>query len=1109
MPKKFDFLSPGIKITEVDQSVLPAETEEDGPIIIGRTRKGPGMQPVKIKSLEDFVKVFGTPAPGGSSVTGDLWRDGPNISAPTYGAYAAQSWLASENSPITMVRLLGDESSTAADGSTGKAGWQLTNSSTSPTIADNSTAYGLFIIESGSVGQGSFREFKAASNTKGDYEGDTFTITRQGGTTYTFEFVADGGAVGNAANVTVDISSQSTRQGIASVVVAAIQTKIDDGSLTNLSVKLMGTADADGTIRVLNYSTTTTVALASSDTSRLGLEAGDDTDFTDASATIAVAPKATGTGALAAVLYCDSGYMTLSGCVANDNGLGIATSNTASAATLVESIADNCGFGINIFNSSGTQVGGTLKFDFSRNSAKYIRKVLNTTPQLTSTTMTAAGNRTTYWLGESYERHLRSLVTGSLTGRQYGILLPLQKADNSAATGNWGYHRAKHKHASTGFVIADDTGNDNANYDALNATKLFKFECLHSGDELQKEIGIAISEIKLAPNPQSYAYGSFTVTVLDLYNGQQLETFSNCNLDPNSANFVARKIGDQKLVWDDVNKKFNVNFDNPNVSDYIRVEMFDENASNYKASAIPFGFLGPGRPKSFLLTSGSTSALNTSFQSFTGHFVEGSGSVPATVYVDDDNGASGTFFSSSIEDIAMKFEFPKLQLRLSGTDGFVANPYKALFGIRPKTGTSTNNHDYDYCDYVRALPSNYDGNTLTPTGDFEHSFAFTLDDIVIRDGLNHVYHMSGSRKDGTSYTAVSGTAALLDKKVKQFLMPMFGGRHGLDIKEYEPFRNDKIAGLGTTDATNYLRYSLGKALDSVADPEYIPANLLVMPGIIDNSTTNKLIGVAEDRQDVLAIIDIDGDYVSVYESTSDASTRRGSVDTAISTLKNRNIDSTFACAFYPAVQVLDKLNNNQRVWLPSSIAGLGGIAQSEAASAAWFAPAGFNRGGLGNLGGSAGPTVVQARQRLDSDDRDKMYSEANINPIATFPNEGVVIFGQKTLQTGVESALGRINVRRLLIYLKSRISDVARTILFDNNVSSTWARFKARAEPILSDVQSRFGLTEYRLVLDETTTTPDLIDKNILYAQVYLKPARAIEFIAIDFIVTRTGAQFA
>jgi phage tail sheath protein FI len=173
----------------------------------------------------------------------------------------------------------------------------------------------------------------------------------------------------------------------------------------------------------------------------------------------------------------------------------------------------------------------------------------------------------------------------------------------------------------------------------------------------------------------------------------------------------------------------------------------------------------------------------------------------------------------------------------------------------------------------------------------------------------------------------------------------------------------------------------------------------------------------------------------------------------------------------------------------------------------WFAPAGFNRGGLGNLGGSQGPRVVQARQRLDVSDRDKLY-EQNINPIATFPNEGVVIFGQKTLQS-TPSALDRINVRRLMIYLKSEVSKISRNLLFDQNVSSTWNRFKGQVEPLLAGVQSRFGITEYKLVLDETTTTPDLIDRNIMYAKIYLKPARAIEYIVVDFVITRTGADFA
>jgi phage tail sheath protein FI len=143
---------------------------------------------------------------------------------------------------------------------------------------------------------------------------------------------------------------------------------------------------------------------------------------------------------------------------------------------------------------------------------------------------------------------------------------------------------------------------------------------------------------------------------------------------------------------------------------------------------------------------------------------------------------------------------------------------------------------------------------------------------------------------------------------------------------------------------------------------------------------------------------------------------------------------------------------------------------------------------------------------LTKQDRDDLYEE-NINPIARFPAVGeIVIFGQKTLQQ-TPSALDRINVRRLMIYLKKKIGEIADTILFDQNVNTTWNRFRAQARRVLSDVQARFGITEFKLVLDETTTTADLVDRNILYAKIFVKPARAIEFIAIDFVITRSGIE--
>ena len=145
-------------------------------------------------------------------------------------------------------------------------------------------------------------------------------------------------------------------------------------------------------------------------------------------------------------------------------------------------------------------------------------------------------------------------------------------------------------------------------------------------------------------------------------------------------------------------------------------------------------------------------------------------------------------------------------------------------------------------------------------------------------------------------------------------------------------------------------------------------------------------------------------------------------------------------------------------------------------------------------------------QKLTSKQRDDLY-EASINPIASFPSEGIVIFGQKTLQV-TPSALDRINVRRLMIFLKRRISQIANTILFDQNVQTTWNRFTGQVGPFLESVKTGLGLTEYKVVLDNSTTTPDLIDQNVLYAKIFLKPARAIEYIAIDFNISRTGASF-
>jgi len=936
MAKKFDFLSPGIEIREIDQSFIPAQVDAEGPIIIGRTRKGPANKPVKIRNLDDFVSVFGLPVAGGNGVQGDMWRDG-NMSGPTYASYAAQAWLASDQSPVTMVRLAGEDHPNADPD--GLAGWSLSGT-ISPDYAQNSTAYGLFLFTSSST----------------------------------------------------------------------------------------------------------------------------NTDLT---------------GALGAVFYCDSGYLTLAG--RNWNG-----DSVEQAGTFMKSEANN-EFNLRIKDADDNNVGNAITFNFNRNSSKYIRSVFNTNPQLVNSETTPAAQRKTYWLGETFNRQVEDLSLGTAAGNSYAMLLPLV-----SGTSNWADHKEGALESKTGWVISQQE---------MGQEELFKFKCLHVGNEVEKEYMIAIEEIRSAANPTVDPFGTFTVAVKNL-SGQTIERFSGCNLNPSSPSYVARKIGDQFIQWSDKDRRYRTYGDFQNQSDliYIEVKQFIKDGAGQ--GYLPAGFVGPTRPKGFSLLSGalSASAYDDPTEDFAGAFVDGSGSVPGT--------ENSGHFVFGPTDFTASVNFPSIPLRQNGTEGGAPNPYRAYYGIRPKISAASNKNDPDYVDYLRALPAGItDG-----AADFEPSFVFTLDDLVINTGSNEVTYTSGSYKTSAPYTSTdsftsdSGSFSdLLDLGVRQFLMPLHGGFDGFDITEKEPFRDIPDT---RDDKTSYLHYTLNKALDTVLDPEVVPANMLLVPGIRKPVITNRVIDVAESRKDVLAIIDLEEDYTPQAERASDAeeTSSLGDVTQAVNALKERNLNSSYACTFYPWVQISDNLSGNQLLWVPPSVAALGAFGKSQAQSELWFAPAGFNRGGLGELGGPRGPKAVQARQRLDSRERDALY-EVNINPIATFPAEGLVIFGQKTLQAD-QSALDRINVRRLVLYLKSRVSTVSRNLLFDQNIESTWNRFKSQVNPILADTRARFGLSDYKLILDSTTTTADLVDRNIMYAKIYIKPARAIEYIVVDFVITKTGADF-
>jgi phage tail sheath protein FI len=293
----------------------------------------------------------------------------------------------------------------------------------------------------------------------------------------------------------------------------------------------------------------------------------------------------------------------------------------------------------------------------------------------------------------------------------------------------------------------------------------------------------------------------------------------------------------------------------------------------------------------------------------------------------------------------------------------------------------------------------------------------------------------------------------------------------------------------------------------VKSPEMVEMKLATMPGISNKNLTAKLIQTCEARADALAIVDLPNIYKpesEVYAPNFESRVDGTTPSLSAKALIQRRINSSYGCTYYPWVQIRDTIDGSP-VWVPPSVVALGAMAYTEQRDEVWFAPAGFNRGGLNE--GNAGVPVLQVSEQLLSRDRDVLY-DANINPIASFVSEGIVIFGQKTLQS-TKSALDRINVRRLLIFVKKEVSRISNSLLFDNNLPATWNRFKSLVVPMLESVQTRLGLADFKVVLDETTTTSDLVDRNIMYAKIFLKPARAIEFIAVDFVITRSGAGFA
>ena len=305
----------------------------------------------------------------------------------------------------------------------------------------------------------------------------------------------------------------------------------------------------------------------------------------------------------------------------------------------------------------------------------------------------------------------------------------------------------------------------------------------------------------------------------------------------------------------------------------------------------------------------------------------------------------------------------------------------------------------------------------------------------------------------------------------------------MELTSGNKYYSEIVAGVSNTQGLVSANYT--NMVNLLANQDDYRFNVILTPGLIDSgafaTTVASIISNTQNRGDSIYVVD-----QNPYNST---------VGNAVTAAATRN--TSYAATYWPWVQTVDP-DSGARVFVPASTMIGGVYAFNDSVSEPWFAPAGINRGGLSN--------VIRAEQKLPQSSRDTLYS-GNVNPIATFPGTGVVVYGQKTLQKQA-SALDRVNVRRLLIALKSYISQVANNLVFEQNTIATRNQFLSQVNPFLESVQQRQGLYAFKVIMDDSNNTADVIDRNQLIGQIYIQPTKTAEFIYLDFNILPTGATF-
>jgi hypothetical protein len=756
----------------------------------------------------------------------------------------------------------------------------------------------------------------------------------------------------------------------------------------------------------------------------------------------------------------------------------------------------------------------TLTASFDPTAPNYLTKILNTDPYK----IEEAG----HYLYADYKIQPAFAVpsgagvitasqgAGTATGfaeiEEIAFLLSGSTARNvgSATVPSYENFEDRYQTAKTPWVISQPFGGTEEN--------LFRISALDDGIYPNTRFKFSIEAI--APGTDAEPYGRFDLLVRQYDDNDKtmavLEAFRGVSLNPKSPTYIARIIGDYKTFYNfDAavgSQKLITEGTFPNKSRYIRVEMADKVVNaELDATALPLGFRGAPH----LVTSGSG---------------------PMAAHSD-------TAYQPTANQYYNLVQIP-VPFRETLTKGTAPSKTvdKALYwGVQFEEKTvvaepnSTTTLDTSIDSFVKYFPnfqtswlnfivSNNQGAADTVANGIIDADRFLNNKFTLRNlrvtqntttGLVDTTLISEWKYIRQGNIAESGISRSLEvadlsdsaaRNVAKFSFFLQGGWDGTNLLDRQM---DNITNEAITEEMNYASRgtangpsvkAFDKALDIFADSTEVDIQLMAIPGIRHSIITDRGLLVNEERFDSMFLMDIAEYDVNNLLVTSSGQTT--SVRYTTNQFVTRGINNSFGATYFPNVVLKDSFTGKTFI-VPPSVATLGAFSKNDALGHPWFAPAGFTRGAL--------DTTEDSAMRLSRTNMDTLY-ENNINPIVSFAgSEGLVVWGQKTL-LATDSALERVNVRRLLIDVRRKTREIANRMLFEPNRAETLARFTQLVNPVLKKIQDQNGVEQFSIVIDASTTTQADVENKTIRGKIFLQPTKTLEFLQLDFVVTNTSA---